>query len=126
MSTYNIHLCEELRKLFCGNPFLSVATCMNTVVIATVLSTSFRKSLCPATKKVAGYVIPSEILSVHPSVCLSLRQRPHHSCAPNSSYSFRPILFKLYRHFYDGLKVCILFFQNPEIIFYHFFFSFLT
>ena len=52
--------------------------------------------LCPATKKVAGYyVIPSEILSVRPSV----RQHPHHSCAHNSSYSFRPILFKLYRRF---------------------------
>ena len=56
--------------------------------------------LCLATKKVAGYyVIPSEILSVRPSVCLSVRQRPHHLCARNSSYSFRPILFKLYRRF---------------------------
>ena len=26
---------------------------------------------------------------------------------------------KLYRCFKDGLKICILFFQNPEIIFYH-------
>ena len=41
--------------------------------------------------------------------------------ARNSSYSFRPILFKLYRRFKDGLKICILFFQNPEIIFYHIF-----
>ena len=70
--------------------------------------------LCPATKKVAGYyIIPSEILSVRPSV--SAR-----NSARNPSYSFRPILFKLYRRFYDGLKICILFFfQNPEIIFYH-------
>ena len=53
--------------------------------------------LCPATKKVAGYyVIPSEILSVHPSVHPSA---PHHSSARNSSYNFRPILFKLHRHF---------------------------
>ena len=44
--------------------------------------------------------------------------------ARNSSYSFRPILFKLYRRFKDGLKICILFFQNPEIIFYHIFFIF--
>ena len=52
--------------------------------------------LCPATKKVAGYyVIPSEILSVHPSV----RQSPHHFSARKSSYSFRPIVFKLYRCF---------------------------
>ena len=41
--------------------------------------------------------------------------------ARNSSYSFRPILFKLYRFFEDGLKICILFFQNPEIIFYYIF-----
>ena len=31
------------------------------------------------------------------------------------------ILLKLYRCFKDGLEICILFFQNPEIIFYHFF-----
>ena len=53
--------------------------------------------------------------------CPSVRQRPHHSSARNSSYSFRPILFKLYRRFKDGLKICILFFQNPEIIFYYIF-----
>ena len=69
-----------------------------------------------------------ECPSVRPSVCLSVRPsvRPsvsahHHSCIGNSSYSFRPILLKLYRCFKDGLKICILFFQNPEIIFYHFF-----
>ena len=87
----------------------------------------------PRHQKVAGYyVIPSEILSVRPSVrpsvCLSVRPsvRPSvsahiHSCIGHSSYSFRPILLKLYRCFKDGLKICILFFQNPEIIFYHFF-----
>ena len=84
----------------------------------------------PRHQKVAGYyVIPSEFwVSVRPSVCLSVRPsvRPsvsahHHSCIGNSSYSFRPILLKLYRCFKDGLKICILFFQNPEIIFYHFF-----
>ena len=83
----------------------------------------------PRHQKVAGYyVIPSEILSVRPSVRLSVcpSVRPsvsahHHSCIGNSSYSFRPILLKLYRCFKDGLKICILFFQNPEIIFYHFF-----
>ena len=42
-------------------------------------------------------------------------------CIGNSSYSFWQILLKLYRCFKDGLKICILFFQNPEIIFYHFF-----
>ena len=83
----------------------------------------------PRHQKVAGYyVIPSEILSVRPSVrpsvCLSVRpsvSAHHHSCIGNSSYSLRPILLKLYRCFKDGLKICILFFQNPEIIFYHFF-----
>ena len=87
----------------------------------------------PRHQKVAGYyVIPSEILSARPSVrlsvCLSVRPsvRPsvsahHYFCIGNSSYSFRPILLKLYRCFKDGLKICILFLQNPEIIFYHFF-----
>ena len=41
-------------------------------------------------------------------------------CIGNSSYSFWRILLKLYRCFKDGLKICILFFQNHEIIFYHF------
>ena len=41
-------------------------------------------------------------------------------CIGNSSYSFWRILLKLYKCFKDGLKICILFFQNPEIIFYHF------
>ena len=41
-------------------------------------------------------------------------------CIGNSSYSFWWILLKLYRCFKDGLEICILFFQNPEIIFYHF------
>ena len=41
-------------------------------------------------------------------------------CIGNSAYSFWRILLKLYRCFKDGLKICILFFQNPEIIFYHF------
>ena len=62
--------------------------------------------------------------SVRPSVCLSVRpsvSAHHHSCIGNSSYSFRPILLKLYRCFKDGLKICILIFQNPEIIFYYFF-----
>ena len=42
-------------------------------------------------------------------------------CIGNFSYSFWWILLKLYRCFKDGLEICILFFQNPEIIFYHFF-----
>ena len=86
--------------------------------------------LCPATRKWRGIMLypPKFSVSVRPSVWLSDRPsvRPsvsahHHSCIGNSSYSFRPILLKLYRCFKDGLKICILFFQNPEIIFYHFF-----
>ena len=82
--------------------------------------------LCPATRKWGGIMLypPKFWVSVHPSVRPSLRpsvSAHHHSCIGNSSYSFRPILLKLYRCFKDGLKICILFFQNPEIIFYHFF-----
>ena len=86
--------------------------------------------LCPATRRWRGIMLypPKFWVSVRPSVCLSVcpSVRPsvsahHHSCIGNSSYSFRPILLKLYRCFKDGLKICILFFQNPEIIFYHFF-----
>ena len=41
-------------------------------------------------------------------------------CPLNSSHSFWLILLKLYRCFKDGLKICMWFIQNPEIIFYHF------
>ena len=79
----------------------------------------------PDTKKVAGYyVIPSEILSVRPSVRPSVRQRPHHSSARNSSYSFRPILFQTLQALLESSEDIILFFQNLEIIFYHIFFIF--
>ena len=83
-----------------------------------VLCYTLRNFECPSVR-------PSVRLSVRPSVVRpSIRpsvSAHHHSCIGNSSYSFRPILLKLYRCFKDGLKICILFFQNPEIIFYHFF-----
>ena len=41
-------------------------------------------------------------------------------CIGNSSYIFWRILLKLYSCFQDGLKICILFSQDPEIIFLHF------
>ena len=41
-------------------------------------------------------------------------------CPLNSSHSFWPILLKLYRCFKDGLKMCMWFFQNPEINFNYF------
>ena len=78
-----------------------------------VLCYTLRKFECPS---VRTSVCLSVCPSVHPSVSAH-----HHSCIGNSSYSFRPILLKLYRCFKDGLKICILFFQNPEIIFYHIF-----
>ena len=39
-------------------------------------------------------------------------------CIGNSSYSFWRILLKIYSCFQDGLKICILFSQDPEIIFF--------
>ena len=39
----------------------------------------------------------------------------------NSSHSFRLNLLKLYMDFKNGLKICMWFSRNPEIIFYHFF-----
>ena len=41
-------------------------------------------------------------------------------CAPgpcNSSYSFRPIFLKLCMCFKDGLKIRMVLFKNPEMIF---------
>ena len=38
-----------------------------------------------------------------------------------SSYSFISILLKLHRCFAHGLKICMCFRYNPQIIFYHFF-----
>ena len=108
---------------------LQIITCVSLFIICLVDCETSIKSVnvntctifMPRHQKVAGYyVIPSEILSVRPSVRPSVSAH-HHSCIGNSSYSFRPILLKLYRCFKDGLKICILFFQNPEIIFYYFF-----
>ena len=42
-------------------------------------------------------------------------------CVRNSSYSFMPILLKLYRCFCHDLKICMWFGYYPEIIFCHFF-----
>ena len=43
------------------------------------------------------------------------------SCGHNSSYSFPPIVFKLCRCFWHGMKMCIWFWYNSLIIFSHFF-----
>ena len=42
-------------------------------------------------------------------------------CGPNSSYSFILILSKLQWCFGHGLKICMWFGYNPQIIFCHFF-----
>ena len=41
-------------------------------------------------------------------------------CGRNSSYSFPPIVLKLFRCFLDGMKMCMWFGYNPLIIFSHF------
>ena len=38
-------------------------------------------------------------------------------CERNSSYNFIPILLKLYRCFCQGLKMCMTFGYNPQVIF---------
>ena len=42
-------------------------------------------------------------------------------CACNSSYSYIPILLKLYRCLDHALKICMWFGYNPHFNFYHFF-----
>ena len=68
---------------------------------------------------------PSFHPSVRPSVCPSVRPsvplKYYVPCVRNSSYSFMPILSKLYRCFCHGLKICMWFGYYPEIIFCHFF-----
>ena len=59
--------------------------------------------------------------SVRLSVCPSICHVFMFSCEPNSSYSFRLILFKLYTHFNISLKMCMWFFHSPEIIFFTYF-----
>ena len=44
----------------------------------------------------------------------------------NFTHAFRPILFKLYRPFSDGLKICILFFSESWNYFTSLFIAFLT
>ena len=42
-------------------------------------------------------------------------------CVRNSSYSFIPIILKLYRCLHHTLKMCMWFGYNPQINFLHFF-----
>ena len=42
-------------------------------------------------------------------------------CVRNSSYSFIPIILKLYRCLHHTLKMCMWFGYNPQINFRHFF-----
>ena len=70
----------------------------------------------PRHQKVAGYyVIPSEILSVRPSAPTTiLVSATPPTVLGQSFWNFTGVLRMVWR-------LCILFFQNPEIIFYHFF-----
>ena len=61
-------------------------------------------------------------VSVHSSGRPSIRQHlPWVSCERNSSYSFVPIFLKLYMCFRHGMRMCMCFGYNCEIIFCHFF-----
>ena len=90
----------------------------------------------PRHQKVVGhYVIPSEILSVRPSVrlsvCPSVRQSVCPSVRPSApttilvSATPPTVLGQSFWNFTGVLrmvwKYAYCFFQNPEIIFYHFF-----
>ena len=61
-------------------------------------------------------------VSVRSSVRSSIRQHlPWVSCERNSSYSFVPIFLKLCMCFRHGIRMCMWFGYNCEIIFCHFF-----
>ena len=77
------------------------------------------RSFCPPPfrRKAEGH---SFRLSVLPSVCPSVPLKFYVPCVRNSSYSFMPILSKLYRCFCHGLKIRMWFGYYPEIIFCHF------
>ena len=61
-------------------------------------------------------------VSIRLSVRPSIRQHlPWVSCERNSSNSFVPIFLKLCMCFHHGMRMCMWFGYNCEIIFYHFF-----
>ena len=61
-------------------------------------------------------------LGVQVSVHSSIRQHlPWVSCECNTSYSFVPILLKLCMCFRHGMRICMWFGYNCEMIFCHFF-----
>ena len=62
-----------------------------------------------------------DIVFGFPSFRLSVPLKYYVPCVRNSSYSFMPILSKLYICFCHGLKICMWFGYYPEIIFCHFF-----
>ena len=76
----------------------------------------------PFRRKAEGHSFRLSVLpSFRPSVCPSVRPsvplKYYVHCVRNSSYSFMPILSKLYRCFCHGLKICMWFGYYPEIIF---------
>ena len=72
------------------------------------------------------HVVAHIVSPLRPSVCLSFRLflaqlLPKHIDTGYSSYSFSSIYFRLFRCFCEGLKMCMKFGCNPQIIFVTFF-----
>ena len=67
------------------------------------------------------YYFCSQLELSHFSVILTMRVNGQGvPCVRNSSYSFIPILLKLYKCLYNALKIRIWFAYNPQLNYYHF------
>ena len=88
---------------------------------------AFRRSRPWVSGSPSTFIVPSAALKkrgyVHNSVCPSIILK-HFTvgalwvpCGCNSSYSCPPIVLKLCRYVWDGMKMCIWFGYNPLIIF---------
>ena len=64
---------------------------------------------------------PQFILTLFSQFELSHFDNESEPCVRNFSYSFIPILFKLYRCLYHALEICRRLRYNPQINFSHFF-----
>ena len=114
-------------RLFCDSPKLKLSIIQKILCRLLCFELSNFNCMCycppPFRRKAEGH---SFWLSVIPSVRASVRLsfRPpieYVYCVRNSSYSFTPILLKLYICFDHLLKICIWFGYNPQINFSHFF-----
>ena len=93
---------------------------MSVVALSTLFSNPFW-SLCLIPSGSGDIMVsPCVRLSVCPSICLSVWLSITNSCEHNSSYSFSRIFLKLCVCFCQGLKMCMTFGCNPQIIiFFH-------